>query len=74
MKVDNRIDLTAVCEAAGWHLATAIDGLAEKGIAVADARAFAAFAFNEHAIKNGGTVDQDSEDLVNDEQWDRLSI
>ena len=38
-----------------------------------DAEAFASFAFNEATILNRGTTDDRSEELVTEEQWERLS-
>ena len=69
----DEIDITAICEAANWHLATAIDGAMAAGFSRTDAAAFVDFVFNEQAIEGRGTVDQASEDFVTPEQWDRLS-
>uniref|UniRef100_A0A6M3L6X8 Uncharacterized protein n=1 Tax=viral metagenome TaxID=1070528 RepID=A0A6M3L6X8_9ZZZZ len=68
------INLTAICVAAEWHLATAIAELEEAGFSRADAAAFAGFVFNEAAIQSGGLVDQASDDFVAEEQWERLEI
>ena len=68
--IDGKVDLTQACTDAQWHLATAIDNLIAHGIDRADAEAFAAFRFNEAAtVKNGR-----SENLVTDEQWERLGV
>lgn len=69
-KIDGKVDLTKACTDAHWHLATAIETLIAQGIERADAEAFAAFIFNEAATVSACR----SEDLVTDEQWERLGF
>jgi hypothetical protein len=64
------VNIKGVCEAAGWHLGTAIEIL-KADFSSVDSEAFANFVFNERA---GRSSDLKSEDLVNDDQWNRLSI
>ena len=71
---DGTVNITAVCEMAEWHLATAIDALAAKGLTRPDAEAFADLAFTDHATECGGRTDHKAEDAVTDAQWDRLSV
>ena len=66
--IDTTIFLEEICETANWHLATVICALVAKGLTREDAEAFAEFAFDDKAT--GGTTDN----LVNDEQWDRLEL
>lgn len=64
-----RIDLTAVCLTADWHLATVESRLVAAGLSMSDAAAFAAFEFADHAE----TRDCDPEECVTDEQWERIA-
>ena len=52
--LDAWIDLTGICDDAGWHSASAIDALTELGIAARDAECFIDFAFAEHAAVTDG--------------------
>lgn len=52
--LDGWVDLTGICEGAGWHLASAIDALTELGIDKRDAEAYADFAFAERAAVSDG--------------------
>lgn len=67
--IDGRIDLTGVCEDAGWHLATATEALRGLGLDWRDAEAFADFAFAEKALVKDGSADFP----LSDEQEARLS-
>ena len=69
MKLDGHIDLDDVCEQAGWHRATAISILQDKGIAAQDAIAFVAFTFADRAE----VCDEPAGDLLTAAQWDRLT-
>ena len=42
------VDITGVCEDAGWHSASAIDALTELGIDTRDAEAYIDYVFAEH--------------------------
>ena len=52
--LDGWVDITGVCEDAGWHNASAIDALTELGIDTRDAEAYIDFAFAEHAAVSDG--------------------
>lgn len=67
------ISLDDICEDANWHLASAIRAARTAGFNDADAPAFVAFAFNEAAIHNGGTTDCESQSLLSDDQFRRLT-
>ena len=68
--IDNKINLTEICEAENWHLASVRKRMEGEGIDARDAEAFAAFAFADEA-----TVRDDApEDLVTDEQYNRLTV
>ena len=67
--MSNRINLTAICERANWHLSTTIGEL-QKTLSHDDAEAFACFAFADFASYS----DTPAEDHVDDAQWDRLQI
>ena len=71
--IDGNINLCAVAVESNWHLATIIEKLTAAGLTRGDAEAFADFICNEYACLNG-TSDHDSEECVNDAQYDRLSI
>lgn len=72
--IDNKIDLTATCEAAGWHRLTAIEALTAQGIERRDAEAFVDFEINEHCILAGGAYDTVySGEYLSDEQDDRIA-
>ena len=64
------IDITAIAEKNDWHLASAVEELESHGIAPRDAEAAMAFIFASNAKHSDDTP----EDLVTDEQWDRLTI
>ena len=70
----DEIDVTAICEEAEWHQATAIDLGIAAGFERVDAEAFVEFVFNEAALEENRPTDGPSEDLVTEEQYDRLSI
>lgn len=72
--IDGEIDLAAICEEAGWHHATCMDKLQEKGLSRQDAEAFAEFAFAERANTMGGVTDVEPEECVTVEQWNRLTV
>ena len=46
--LDGWIDLTGICDDAGWHNASAIAALTELGIDTRDAECFIDYAFAEH--------------------------
>ena len=48
------IDVTGICDDAGWHSASAIDMLVELGIDKRDAEAYVDFVFAEHATVSDG--------------------
>jgi hypothetical protein len=52
--LDAWIDLTGICDDAGWHSASAIAALTELGIAARDAECFIDFAFAQHAAVTDG--------------------
>lgn len=68
--VDGSINVTDICEAANWHLATVHDRLIAAGLNREDAEAFAAFVFEDMAVVKAGRP----EDLVTDEQYERLDV
>lgn len=72
--LDNKINLDKICEDAGWHLASSIQALVDKGIDRRDADCFINFTFNEDAIMRGGKVDTvSSDDYLDDDQIERLT-
>jgi len=52
--LDGWVDITGVCEDAGWHNASAADTLVELGIDKRDAEAYVDFVFAEHAAVSDG--------------------
>lgn len=52
--LDAWIDLTGICDDAGWHSASAADTLVELGIDKRDAEAYIDYAFAEHAAVSDG--------------------
>ena len=52
--LDAWIDLTGICDDAGWHSASAIDALTELGIDTRDAEAYIDFVFAQHAAVSEG--------------------
>ena len=48
------VDLTGVCEDAGWHSASALDMLVELGIDKRDAEAYVDYVFAQHAAVTDG--------------------
>ena len=52
--LDGWIDLTGICEDAGWHNASAADTLVELGIDTRDAEAYIDFVFAQHAAVSEG--------------------
>ena len=52
--LDAWIDLTGICDDAGWHSASATDTLVELGIDKRDAEAYIDYAFAEHAAVSDG--------------------
>lgn len=66
----NGIELEAVAVENKWHMQSTIEALAAKGLAFADAEAFAAFIFAEVAkVREAGMK---STDYLSDDQWNRL--
>ena len=63
------INLTQICIACKWHLATTQAMLVDHGLSRRDAQAFAAFAFADHA-----EVGDNPDDLLTDDQNDRLAF
>ena len=64
------INLTEICKASKWHLATAIEATVAAGATQQDADAVTGFVFNDHAK----ITDCAAEDLITDEQYDDLSL
>ena len=52
--LDGWVDITGVCEDAGWHNASAADTLVELGIDKRDAEAYVDFAFAQRAAVTDG--------------------
>ena len=52
--LDGWVDLTGICEDAGWHNASAIAALTELGIDTRDAEAYIDYVFAEHAAVTDG--------------------
>ena len=52
--LDGWIDLTGICEDAGWHNASAADTLVELGIDKRDAEAYIDYVFAERAAVSDG--------------------
>ena len=52
--LDAWIDLTGICDDAGWHSASAIAALTELGIAARDAEAYIDYVFAQHAAVTDG--------------------
>ena len=52
--LDGWVDITGVCEDAGWHNASAADTLVELGIDTRDAEAYIDFVFAQHAAVSEG--------------------
>ena len=52
--LDAWIDLTGICDDAGWHSASAIAALTELGIDTRDAEAYIDFVFAQHAAVSEG--------------------
>ena len=48
------VDITRVCEDAGWHSASAADRLVELGIDRRDAEAYIDYVFAQHAAVTDG--------------------
>jgi len=68
--IDGKIALDAICEREQWHRRSVIDALVGEGLTLAEAEAYTSFAFADHA-----TVSDDRpEDLVSEEQWERLTL
>jgi len=67
--LDGWIDLTGICDDAGWHSASAIDTLVELGIDRRDSEAYVDFVFAERAA----VVDADGEAELTPEQAARLT-
>lgn len=59
------VDLTAICKAAGWHLATAID--AAKTAGVPDPESFIRFVFADRAGERTPEIT-----YLTDAQWEAL--
>lgn len=69
--IDHAVKLSTICEGIGWNRLAVKDYLQiEEGMSPADAEAYTAFAFCEHAKVR----DCKPEDYLTDEQWERLSI
>lgn len=71
-KIDGSVDLTAICESKEWHRQSVIESLVKSGIERADAEAYTEFAFEDHALLNGGKAEGGAEDAMTDAQYDRL--
>ncbi len=52
--LDGWVDLTGVCDDAGWHSASAIDALTELGIDKRDAECFIDYVFAAHTAVSDG--------------------
>ena len=52
--LDAWIDLTGICDDAGWHSASAIAALTELGIDTRDAEAYIDYVFAQHAAVSEG--------------------
>ena len=52
--LDAWIDLTGICDDAGWHSASATDTLVELGIDRRDAECFIDYVFAQHAAVTDG--------------------
>ena len=52
--LDGWVDLTGICEDAGWHNASAADTLVELGIDKRDAEAYIDYVFAERAAVSDG--------------------
>ena len=52
--LDAWIDLTGICDDAGWHSASATDTLVELGIDKRDAEAYIDYVFAQHAAVTDG--------------------
>ena len=52
--LDAWIDLTGICDDAGWHSASATDTLVELGIDRRDAEAYIDYVFAQHAAVTDG--------------------
>jgi len=52
--LDGWVDITGVCEDAGWHNASAADTLVELGIDKRDAEAYIDYVFAQHAAVTDG--------------------
>ena len=52
--LDAWIDLTGICDDAGWHSASAIAALTELGIAARDAECFIDYVFAQHTAVSDG--------------------
>jgi len=52
--LDGWVDLTGICDDAGWHSASAIDALTELGIDTRDAEAYIDYVFAQHAAVTDG--------------------
>jgi hypothetical protein len=52
--LDGWVDITGVCEDAGWHSASAVDMLVELGIDKRDAEAYVDYVFAQHAAVTDG--------------------
>ena len=52
--LDGWVDLTGICDDAGWHSASAIAALTELGIDTRDAEAYIDYVFAQHAAVTDG--------------------
>ena len=52
--LDAWIDVTGICDDAGWHSASAIAALTELGIDTRDAEAYIDYVFAQHAAVSDG--------------------
>lgn len=64
--IDDRVNLSATCRMAKWHLPTAIVLLMNEGLAREEATAFAELCFDDHA--QGGKIG------IRHGLWGRISI
>jgi len=65
--VDGTINITEVCQAADWHLATAIEDLLAAGMTHDDAEAYANYRFALAA------AEPDADRYLSDEQFERVT-
>ena len=52
--VDDKIDLTEICERHDWHWGSVVGELVQRGLSRADAEEFAAYIFDSAALATDG--------------------